>query len=165
MNIALKTVFASIKVNLSFVFLLFLIPSISLGGIYKWVDADGKTHYGNKPPQTSQVEKLNIKVKQPVVAKEPTKEGKNGVQGKNKDDKNELKPAESEAGKYIAQEKSRFCYQAKIDLQRIQAKSRIRQKDKDGNVRYLSEKERSMRIAAAKKKMLKPSAVNDTRKV
>ena len=84
MNIALKTVFASIKVNLSFVFLLFLIPSISLGGIYKWVDADGKTHYGNKPPQTSQVEKLNIKVKQPVVAKEPRKKEKTGYKARTK---------------------------------------------------------------------------------
>ena len=151
MNIALKTVFASIKVNFSFIFLLFLLPSISLGGIYKWVDADGKTHYGNKPPQTSQIEKLNIKVKQPVVPKEPKEEGKNGIESDKKDTKNKLKSAEPEASKYSAQEKSRFCNQAKIDLQRIEAKSRIRQKDKDGNVRYLSESERNQRIAAAKK--------------
>jgi len=151
MNIALKTVFASIKVNFSFVFLLFLIPGISLGAIYKWVDADGKTHYGNKAPQTSQVEKLNIKVKQPVVAKKPKEEEKKGLSSKKEDDKNKFTSAEPEAPKLAAKEKFRLCNQAKIDLQRTEAKGRIRQKDKDGNVRYLSERERNLRIASVKK--------------
>ena len=67
MNNALNTVSAAIKIITPIILLLILTPGISVGAIYKWVDADGKTHYGNQPPESIKVEKLNIKVKEPVV--------------------------------------------------------------------------------------------------
>ena len=149
MIIALKTAFASIKVKTPFVLLLIILPSISLGAIYKWVDADGKTHYGSKAPETSQVEKLNIKVKQPVISTKHKKEDKKvGKEDIKENGKNNSQPVEP---KLSSKEKFRLCNQAKIDLQRTEAKSRIRQRDKDGNVRYLSERERNLRIIASKK--------------
>ena len=154
MNLVLKTIFACKKLKLSFI-LLFLIPSISVGAIYKWVDEDGKTHYGSKRPESSQAEKLKIKVKEPVIPakakggeKGDKKVGKDGVK---EDDKNKPTAKEPEAPKIAAKEKRRLCNQAKTDLQRIEARGRIRQKDAEGNTRYLTPQERGREIQNAKK--------------
>lgn len=150
MNLVLKTIFACKKLKLSFI-LLFLIPSISVGAIYKWVDEDGKTHYGSKRPETSQAEKLKIKVKEPVIpakAKEDEKGSKKD--GEKEGDKTKPAAKEPEAPKIAAKEKRRLCNQAKTDLQRIQARGRIRQKDADGNARYLTPQERGRLIQNAK---------------
>ena len=147
MNFGLKTVFTYIRFNFSFVLFLFLIPDISAAAIYKWVDENGKTHYGSERPKTSQAKKLNIKTKEPVTHKKTKDEKK----GEKEDDKNKTTQAEPEEPKMSAKEKFRLCNQAKTDLQRIEARGRIRQKDKDGSVRYLSPKERGQRIRAAKK--------------
>ena len=147
MNLVLKTIFACKKLKLSFI-LLFLIPSISVGAIYKWVDEDGKTHYGSKRPETSQAEKLKIKVEEPVISAK-TKEDEKG--DKKEDDKNKQTAKEPEAPKISAKEKFRLCNQAKTDLQRIEARGRIRQKDAEGNSRYLTPQERGRLIQNAKK--------------
>ena len=148
MNIGLKTVFRFKKFNFSFVLFLFLIPGVSAGAIYKWVDENGKTHYGSERPKTSQAKKLNIKTKEPVTHRKTKDEKKDG---KKEDDKNKAIPTALEEPKMSTKEKFRLCNQAKTDMQRIEARGRIRQKDKDGNVRYLSPKERGDRIRAAKK--------------
>jgi len=150
MNITSKTVFACKKLYFTFLLLLFLTPGISVGAIYKWVDDDGKTHYGSERPKTSQVEKLDIKVKEPVV---PIKTEKDGEKEDKIFNKDAAKPTEPEAPKLSAKEKFRLCNQAKTDLQRIEAKGRIRQKEKDGSSRYLTPQERGKRLAAAKKDM------------
>ena len=151
MNLVLKTIFACKKLKLSFI-LLFLIPSISVGAIYKWVDEDGKTHYGSKRPESSQAEKLKIKVTEPVISAK-TKEDEKGHKndGAKEDDKNKPIAKEPEAPKISAKEKFRLCNQAKTDMQRIEARGRIRQKDAEGNSRYLTPQERGRLIQNAKK--------------
>lgn len=148
MNITSKTVFTCKKLYCTFLLLLFLTPGISVGAIYKWVDDNGKTHYGSERPKTSQVEKLDIKVKEPVVPKKPEKNGEKQDIGLGNDT---TKTTEPETPKLSSKEKFRLCNQAKTDLQRIQARGRIRQKGKDGSSRYLTPQERGKRLAAAKK--------------
>lgn len=41
------------------VFLLFAALSSYSGEIYKWIDANGNTIYGNKPPKDAQLKKIN----------------------------------------------------------------------------------------------------------
>ena len=41
-------------------FPLFFVSSVSIAGVYKWVDEEGRTHYGEKPP-VENASKLEIK--------------------------------------------------------------------------------------------------------
>jgi hypothetical protein len=45
---------------LTSIFPLFFFSSISIAGIYKWVDEEGRTHYGEKPP-VEDASKVNIR--------------------------------------------------------------------------------------------------------
>ena len=41
--------------------LLITLTSTSFAGVYKWVDAQGKTHYGDAPPFTGKVKELQLR--------------------------------------------------------------------------------------------------------
>lgn len=43
---------------LALVIFLFTNPSSHGGGIYKWIDADGNTIYGSKPPENANLQKI-----------------------------------------------------------------------------------------------------------
>ena len=46
--------------RLSVVFCSLLLSVVAQAEVYKWVDADGKTHFGDKVPESAKVEKLNL---------------------------------------------------------------------------------------------------------
>lgn len=41
---------------------LFLLTSAAYGEVYKWTDADGKVHYGDKPPVQIPIEQLDVDI-------------------------------------------------------------------------------------------------------
>lgn len=49
--------------------------------IYKWVDKEGVTHYGQQPPHAHKSEKLDVKVQQSSQTKEIPKEAKEFAEG------------------------------------------------------------------------------------
>lgn len=148
MKTGVKKDFVYKNLPFSLAFLLLLLPGISASAIYKWVDENGETHYGSKRPATTQSEKLNIRIKQPVLTKKTNDGDKKSKKGSNK---NESQATETETPQMSTKEKFRLCNQAKNDLQRIEARGRIRVRDKDGTARYLTPKERGQRLAASKK--------------
>ncbi|MES9872823.1 MAG: DUF4124 domain-containing protein [Candidatus Sedimenticola sp. 6PFRAG7] len=48
--------------SLRLFFLLMLIAGSAAAGIYKWVDENGKTHFGDKPPQQSGAEQMELQL-------------------------------------------------------------------------------------------------------
>ncbi|MES9963868.1 MAG: glutaredoxin domain-containing protein [Candidatus Sedimenticola sp. 20ELBAFRAG] len=42
--------------------LLMFIAGTAVAGIYKWVDENGKTHFGDKPPQQSGAEQMELQL-------------------------------------------------------------------------------------------------------
>ncbi len=42
--------------------LLMFIAGTAVAGIYKWVDENGKTHFGDKPPQQSGAEQMELRL-------------------------------------------------------------------------------------------------------
>lgn len=47
------------KLGLCLLLMLIALPSIA--GVYKWVDAQGKTHYGDAPPVSGKAKEVNLK--------------------------------------------------------------------------------------------------------
>ena len=148
MNIILKTVFNSKRLQFSLLILSLLLPGTGLSAFYKWIDDEGKTHYGSQRPVSQSAEKIKLKIQQPDTEQKDDTEAKENPEQKAQPTPDILEETEPQLS---AKEKKRLCQQAKDDVIMIEARTRIRERDKDGNVRYLTERERSARLALAKK--------------
>lgn len=123
--------------------LLALSTSAMAGQIYKWVDAQGNTHFGAQPPEGQQAAEVNPNISQPkIAAPQPAK-----LDDSKKDTEQEKLDQDARAAA-AKQEKERktFCEETRKDLAQIKANPRLRIEEK-GEVRRLTEDERQERIA------------------
>ncbi len=128
-------------------FSLFLSPLFSQAAIYKWTDSQGKVHYTQeKPKAATSLSKIKVERHAPVDRSTYKKPG----------DKSEKEPAEKKADekstkkkKLSPEKRKRFCSSAKRNLATLRAKAQIKQRDKKGNVRFITEKEKQARIKQA----------------
>ena len=126
-----------------------LIPNpASAGKFYKWVDAEGLTHYSQHPPKDQSIEKEQIKINE----KKPTDSAKAITQLK-KNREVLLKAAEDRksGGKKDPDEeamqeaKTKNCQIAKDNLKQLNENARVRETGEDGELKYLSEEEHQKR--------------------
>jgi len=128
--------------------LLALSSSVMAGQVYKWVDAQGVTHFGAQPPQGQAAETLNTAVAQPKpAAAESTVPDKSG-ESKQRDIDRKVKQqvAEQEA------ERQRYCTTLRTNLAQLQNNPRVRVEEA-GGTRRLNEEERQQRIGETKQKI------------
>ena len=133
--------------------LLALSTSAVASQVYKWVDAQGITHFGAQPPEGQQATSVNTSVpkprpglprldsEQPEPA--PPKSTPVGDQ-KAIDEKVKADVAAQEA------ERRKYCETIRTNLAQLQNNPRLRA-EVDGEVRRLSEEERQSRIKGAEK--------------
>lgn len=136
-----STIFAS-------ALLLALSGNLMAGQIYKWVDAQGVTHFGAQPPQGQAVETINTATPStkaaPPAAAEPETAGET-----------EQRDVEHKVRKQVAEENARrqqYCTTLRTNLAQLQNNPRVRIEE-GGEVRRLSEEERQARILEAKQKI------------
>ncbi len=124
---------------------LFLSTSLSAGSILKWVDEDGKIHYGDTPPVSIKAEPVSVQsapsnpgkaLPRLSAPKNADEEAGNNTAGT---------PLSPTATKVPADQASNACKQAKEDLKVINSSNRIKLKSADGSVRSLSDEEISQR--------------------
>jgi len=124
---------------------------MSQAKMYKWVDADGNTHYTQTPPPEGiSKEDLNLPASVNLDNKEAVKafeEQQNKKQesseAKQKDEKDQNRQAEHTALK------KENCRKAKEKLENNQNTGRIRAVDESGNIVRATEEERQRRITEA----------------
>jgi len=131
--------------------------TVSIAGIYKWVDAEGNIHYGQQRPSNSSSEKMDVQQYAPRDTSSYKRPGSNtDEEGKTANDDTEKKPeepVEPEKKKETAAEKKRrlaACAQARSNLSKMQSIGRVRSKDKDGNVTYMSQQQKEAKMSQAK---------------
>ncbi|WP_019342701.1 DUF4124 domain-containing protein [Stutzerimonas stutzeri] len=128
--------------------LLALSSSIMAGQVYKWVDADGVTHFGAQPPQGQPAETLNTAIAPPKPAL--TEKAAPGLSGEAEqrdiDRKVKRQVAEQEA------ELQRYCTTLRTNLAQLQNNPRVRVEE-EGSVRRLNEEERQARIGETQQKI------------
>lgn len=125
--------------------------------LYKWVDAEGNTHYTQSPPPegvTTEDVKLpasvNLDNKEAVKSfEEQQKKGQESAETKQKDEKELNREAEHTALK------KDNCRKARAKLENVQSAGRIRAIDENGNVIRATEEERQRRIMDAQGKIEK----------
>lgn len=129
--------------------LLALSSSTMAAQVYKWVDAQGITHFSAQPPQGQTAQTLNTVTPppKPVAAESDASENSESLVDQEKiDRKVKQQVAEQEA------ERKRYCETLQTNLAQLQNNPRIRVEE-NGEVRRLKEEERQSRIAETKQKI------------
>lgn len=113
--------------------------------VYKWVDAQGVTHFGAQPPEGQQATSVNTTIA-PAPAVIPAKLPQVGVDEEQQaiDEKVKKEVAAKEA------ERKQYCEKMRTNLAQLENNPRLRE-EVNGEVRRLDENERQKRIAEAKK--------------
>lgn len=132
--------------------LLLVISTTAMAGqIYKWVDAQGITHFGAQPPYGQQATPVNTAAP-PSLGSEPVVADEEEVAVESADD-----PEQAEVDRKVKQElaaqeakRKKYCEDVRTTLAQLQNNPRIRM-EVDGEVKRLSEKERQQRISEALK--------------
>ncbi|MBS7661954.1 DUF4124 domain-containing protein [Pseudomonas lalucatii] len=115
--------------------------------VYRWVDAQGVTHFGAQPPQGAQATTINTAAPPPKPAEAqaaPTFQSIADPEQAAIDEKVKREVAAKEA------ERKQYCESIRTNLAQLQNNPRVRI-EVDGEVRRLSEEERQERIGAAQK--------------
>ena len=113
--------------------------------VYKWVDAQGVTHFGAQPPEGQQATSVNTTIA-PAPAAIPAKLPQVGVDEEQQaiDEKVKKEVAAKET------ERKQYCEKMRTNLAQLENNPRLRE-EVNGEVRRLDEDERQKRIAEAKK--------------
>ena len=120
-------------------------PLCMAGQIYKWVDAQGVTHFGAQPPQGQ--EATSVVTPSVPAGKLPTLPRSDAIGDQQAIDKTVKKQvAEQQAQLKV------FCEQARTNLAQLQNNPRIRE-EIDGEMRRLTDETRQERITEAQKQI------------
>lgn len=116
---------------------LFIISQADAKKFYKWVDADGNTHYSEKKPANKQTSEVKVYANTPTGAQTTYQSKKDKDQAANEENNGELTQEQKDVEEYNKKEKERVqkkqdqanCKIAKKNLATLQATVRVRQKD------------------------------------
>jgi len=125
-----------------------LCGNVMAAQVYKWVDAQGVTHFGAQPPLGQQVETVNT-VTAPAKSTTmpaPVVEDETEVDQQSIDRKVKRQVAEQEA------ERKRYCETMRTNLAQLQNNPRVRVEEK-GETRRITEEERQAKIAETRGKI------------
>ena len=152
MNVAMQKnrPLSQYSVIFSLVCLLGISP-VSQAKMYKWVDADGNTHYTQTPPPDGITKEdlnlpasVNLDNKEAIEAFEGQQNKKDELAEENKKTEKE----ENRSAEHTALKKEN-CRKAKAKLENVQNTGRIRAVDESGNIVRATEEERQRRITEA----------------
>jgi hypothetical protein len=115
--------------------------------VYKWVDANGVTHFDAKPPVGQVATPID------THAPPPASPPKGTPDNDDVDNDPEQKAADAQVREQIAEQEEKtkeFCQQARTNLAQLNNNPRVRQ-EVDGELRRLTEKERQDQITETRK--------------
>lgn len=132
----------SLRKSLIWIFML-MITSLVQAGVYKWVDEQGRVHYGDRPisDNAGEVRIRDQGGSDPSADSVSRHEKQQRFLRAREEDREEKKRAQ-EKKKQKKVESKRNCKQAKKDYDKYRHAGAIYEKGKDGGRKYLSFKDR-----------------------
>ncbi|MBA1240699.1 DUF4124 domain-containing protein [Pseudomonas kunmingensis] len=124
--------------------LLALCGNVMAAQVYKWVDAQGVTHFGAQPPQGQQVETVNTVTAPAKPAAKPDTSAPDET-GSEADQNSIDRKVKQQVAAQEA-ERKRYCESMRTNLAQLQNNPRVRVED-NGETRRVTEEERQARIA------------------
>ena len=130
--------------------LLSLSTSVMAAQVYKWVDAQGVTHFGAQPPQGQQATSINVSVPQPKQAQATPDSTPAATESNDDADQAAIdKKVKAEVAAKEA-ERKQYCQDARVNLSQLENNPRLRI-EVDGVVSRIDEDERQKRISDLRK--------------
>ena len=117
----------------------------AMGAVYKWVDAQGVTHYSEVPPAAQEAKQLSVPSGQGSAADAPAGR-KDGEAPKSAAAPQPAGPQDDESRR-----RKKYCDEARAELRSLEAPGRVFRVGDDGRKVLLSGEEREAEIAAASK--------------
>jgi len=130
--------------------LLALCGNVMAAQVYKWVDAQGVTHFGAQPPQGQQVETVNTVTAPAKPAAKPDTSAPDET-GSEADQNSIDRKVKQQVAAQEA-ERKRYCESMRTNLAQLQNNPRVRVED-NGETRRVTEEERQARIAETRDKI------------
>lgn len=137
---------------------LLVAPLLSHAAIYKWTDKAGNIHYSQTKPRTAvnTIDKIKVSHQHAPADRSTYKRpGSKTNKDQLKKDQAENKLADKKQKKLSPQKRKKYCASAKRNLATLRAKAQIKQRDKKGNIRFITDKEKQARIKQARRFMKK----------
>lgn len=123
--------------------IIFITCNSIAAGIQKWVDEGGQIHYGDSPP--ARVSSEPIKVSRPPS--DPGKPLPRFTPGEDAEEQVDEHPDQQAPVKETSEEQAReACEKAQKDLKILKRSTRIRLKQSDGSVHYMTREEIEQRL-------------------
>jgi hypothetical protein len=123
--------------------------------IYKWTDAEGNVHYGSEKPADAPAEKM--KVDTGLTGTNTGAEALDKLKQQVDDEAQRIKeegiPEQPPVPALPMKEVKRRCAAARQDLATIKSRGQLRERDEQGNTRFVGEEERQRRIKQAQKQI------------
>jgi len=113
--------------------------------VYKWIDEEGQTHYGKKPP-SKQGERIRIRPAPNLDSESVQRTRQNKKVLKALEAERRLRQEEALKAKQHEYEMKQKCIEARKRLETRKRGGRLYRLDKDGNRVYLSDTERQKEI-------------------
>ena len=134
--------------------ILFSSAAVLAEKIYKWTDAEGKVHYGSEKPADADAEKMKVNTdKTGVESGTALDDLKQQVDDEAEKIKEEGIPAQPPVPSLSMKEVKKRCQAAKQDLATIQSRGQLRERDANGEIRYVSDEDKQRRVKAAKQQV------------
>lgn len=134
--------------------LLGLSSTVMAAQVYKWVDAQGVTHFGAQPPEGQETKAISTTVAPPPKGAEPAAPAKPATAPTpDLADDPEQKAIDEKVKKDVAvqeAERKKYCESTRTNLSQLQNNPRVREAV-NGEVRKLTEEERQQRIVEMQK--------------
>lgn len=129
---------------------IFCFPPVHANTFYKWVDADGVTHYGTTAPEAHEATKIKTNkqaasdaARGEAVSETLKKTAEQNINAQQKTNQDAIK-AKTDAE--LKEELKKNCEQAQKNVATLGASPRVREKDAAGNFRYLAPEEQKTRL-------------------
>lgn len=122
--------------------LLSILPIFSSASVYKWVDADGNTHFGDRPPANAS--SREVKVNAPEVNNDASaQERQQRMQDFLSEQQNEREARQAEQAKLAEQEakKAELCTRMRAELKNLARVSTFYRLDENGDRVYVTDEE------------------------
>ncbi|MDA3869931.1 MAG: DUF4124 domain-containing protein [Gammaproteobacteria bacterium] len=121
-----------LKLLASLMLAFMLAPAVFATGVYKWVDDNGKIHYGSQRPQDASAEVVQLNESKPATRPDDAEEETAGAELSD-DDK-------------ARQERDAYCKSERARLKTVEKTADIHEKGANGEVRKLSATDRNQRL-------------------
>jgi hypothetical protein len=132
----------AMRVTVTNIGLLMLLSTAALGAqVYKWVDAQGVTHFDAQPPAGQVLTPLDTRTP-PTPSASPKSPAPSGADSKQREADAKVRQEVAEA----QQRTDEYCDQARNNLAQLTNNPRVRQ-EVDGELRRLTEQERQGKIS------------------